>query len=74
VTGFTTTILPLADIHTESECRKSKAKERLEASWGEGWEDLVGDLMPPWPAEEFLRSLAVFSENHVEWAAVEELL
>lgn len=72
--GFTTTILPLADIHTESERRKSKAKERLEASWGEGWEDLVGDLMPPWPAEEFLRSLAVFSENHAEWAAAEELL
>jgi len=34
--GFTTTILPLADIHTESEQRKSKAKERLEASWGQG--------------------------------------
>jgi len=72
--GFTMTILPLADIHTESERRKSKAKERLEASWGEGWEDLVGDLMPPWPAEEFLRRPAVFSENHAEWAAAEELL
>jgi len=44
--GFTTTILPLADIHMESEGRKSKAKERLEASWGEVCEDLVGDLMP----------------------------
>jgi len=72
--GFITTILPLADIHTESDRRKSKAKERLEASWCEGWDYLVGDLMPPWPAEEFLRSLAVFSENHVEWAAAEELL
>jgi len=72
--GFTTTILPLADIHTESERRKSKAKQRLEASWGKGWEDLVGDLMPPWPAEEFLRNLAVCSENHAEWAAAEELL
>jgi len=68
------TILPLADIHTESDRRKSKATERLEASWGEGWEDLVGDLMPPWPAEEFLKSLAVFSENHAKWAAAEELL
>jgi len=72
--GFTTTILPLADTHTQSGRRKSKAKERLEASWGEGWEDLVGDLIPPWPAEEFLRSLAVFSETHTEWAAAEELL
>jgi len=72
--GFTMTILPLADIQTESEQSKSKAKERLEASWGVGWEDLVGDLMPPWPAEEFLRSLAVFSENHAEWAGAEELL
>jgi len=72
--GLPTTILPLADIHTESEGRKSKPKERLEASWGEGWEDLVGDLKPPWPAEEFIRSLAVFLENHREWAAAEELL
>jgi len=64
--GFTTTILPLADIHTELERRKSKAKERLEASWSKGWENLVRDLMPTWPAEEFLRSLAVFSENHAE--------
>jgi len=72
--GFTTTILPLVDIHTESERRKSKAKERLEASWGEGWEDLVGDLMPLWPAEDFLKSLAVFSENYTEWAVAEELL
>ena len=30
--------------------------------------------MPPWLAEEFLRTLAVFSENHTEWAAAEELL
>jgi len=72
--SFTTTIIPLADVHTESERRKSKAKERLEAAWGESWEDLVEDLKPPWPAEEFLKSLAVFSKNHAEWAAAEELL
>ena len=72
--GFTTTILPLADIHTESERRKSKAKERLEASWCEGWENLVGYLIHPWPLEKFLRSLTVFSEDHPEWAAAEELL
>jgi len=30
--SFTITILPLPDIHTELEGRKSKAKERLEAS------------------------------------------
>ncbi|RPB18286.1 hypothetical protein L211DRAFT_854263 [Terfezia boudieri ATCC MYA-4762] len=31
--SFTSTILLLADIHTESERRKGKAKERLEATW-----------------------------------------
>ncbi|KAF8415940.1 hypothetical protein EV426DRAFT_709982 [Tirmania nivea] len=61
--GFYTTILPLADIYTESERRKERAKERLEATWGDNWEDLIGGLMPPWPAEEFLWELAVFSEN-----------
>ncbi|KAF8431550.1 hypothetical protein BGX38DRAFT_1277252 [Terfezia claveryi] len=72
--GFTSTILPLADIHTESEQRKGKAKERLEATWGMQWEDQVGDLIPPWPAEEFLRELAVFSEKHVDWAAAKLIL
>ncbi|KAF8432285.1 hypothetical protein BGX38DRAFT_1146449 [Terfezia claveryi] len=72
--GFTSTILPLADIHTESERRKGKAKERLEATWGAQWEDQVGDLMPPWLAEEFLRELAMFSKKHVDWAAAKLIL
>jgi len=72
--GFTTTILLLADLHTETEKRKAKAKERLEATWGEDWEDAVGDLMPPWPAEEFLRGLAVFSERYADWAVTKNIL
>ncbi|KAF8426529.1 hypothetical protein BGX38DRAFT_1278928 [Terfezia claveryi] len=72
--GFTSIILPLADIHSESERRKGKAKDRLEATWGAQWEDQVGDLMPPWPAEEFLRELAVFSEKQVDWAAAKLIL
>jgi len=72
--GFTTTLLPLADLHAETEKRKARAKERLEATWGENWEDELGDLMPPWPAEEFLRGLAVFSEKHVDWAVAKTIL
>ena len=72
--GFSTMILPLAELHTKTETRKAKAKERLEATWGEDWEDLVGDLMPPWPAEEFLRGLAVFSEKHANWAEAKNIL
>jgi len=45
--GFTTTLLPLADLHAETEKRKARAKKRLEATWGENWEEEVGDLMPP---------------------------
>ncbi|KAF8451432.1 hypothetical protein BGX38DRAFT_1269456 [Terfezia claveryi] len=56
--GFTSIILPLADIHSESERRK----------------DQVGDLMPPWPAEKFLRELVVFSEKQVDWAAAKLIL
>jgi len=72
--GFTTTLLPLVDLHAETEKRKARAKKRLEATWGENWEDEVGDLMPPWPAEEFLRGLAVFSEKHVDWAVAKTIL
>jgi len=73
-TGFITTILPIASIYTESELRKGGAKNRLEATWGESWEDKVGKLMPPWPAEEFLRELAVFSEKHRDWDTAEPIL
>jgi len=72
--GFTTTLLPLADLHAETEKRKATAKERLEVTWGENWEDEVGDLMPPWPAEEFLRRPAVFSEKQVDWAVAKTIL
>src|SRR5258706_8323853 len=72
--GFTTTILPLANIHMESERRKASSKDRVEATWGQEWENLLGGLMPPWPAEEFLRELAVFSENHTEWEAAKLIL
>ena len=34
----------------------------------------MGGLMPPWPAEEFLRSLAVFSESNPEWESAEGIL
>jgi len=62
--SFSTIILPLAELHTKTETRKLKVKERLEATQGEDWEDMVGDLMPLWPVEEFLRGLAVFSAKH----------
>ena len=72
--GFSTMILLLAELHTKTETRKAKAKERIEATWGEDWEDMVGDLMLPWPAEEFLRGLAVFSEKHTNWAEAKNIL
>jgi len=72
--GFSTMISPQADLHTKTEMKKSKAKERLEATCAEDWEDLVGDLMPSWPAEAFLRGLAVFSEKHANWAKAKNIL
>lgn len=41
--GFT---VHLAEVHAEPERQKVKAKDRLEATWGSGWEDLVGHRMP----------------------------
>ena len=72
--SFTTTILPLADIHTESEWRKAKSKNRLEATWGKEQENLLGDLMLLQPVEEFLREREVFSENYMEWDTAECIL
>jgi len=72
--SFTTTLLPLADLHTKTKKRKARAKERLEATWGENWEYEVRDLMPPWLAEEFHRGLAVFSKKHVDWAVLKTIL
>ena len=72
--GFSTMILLLAELHTKTETRKVKAKESLEATWGKDWEDMVGDLMPSWPAEEFLQGLAVFFEKHANWAEAKNIL
>ena len=68
--NFSTTILPLADFHTEKERRKLAARTRIETAWGKDWDGAdhttqseMGKLMPPWPAESFMRQLAVFAEN-----------
>ena len=64
---FSTAILPLANLHLTSEQRKNGSRLRLEKSWGDNWETAMRGLLPPWPAESFLRELAVFSEQS-PWA------
>ena len=59
-------ITPLSNYSEKSERRKAKARERLENAWGRRWEAKLGDLMPPWPAEGFMRELAVFAESNGE--------
>ena len=61
---LTETIEPLADIHRQSQIKKNHAKNRIKQVWGLDWEDRIDYIMPPFPAEEFLRALAVFAEKN----------
>ena len=65
--AFSTTIIPLSQHYTESERRKGNAKARIKKAWGVDWEDKLGEMLPPWPAEEFLRELARFVEHNRTW-------
>ena len=61
---FTTRLLPLANCHSENERRKESAKRRISNVWGEDWEEEMGVMLPAWPAETFLRDLAVYAEKN----------
>jgi hypothetical protein len=61
---FTAKLIPLADSHSENQRRKEAAKQRIADVWGEDWEDEMGVMLPSWPAETFLRDLAVYAEKN----------
>lgn len=60
---FTSRILPLADDYPRYEAQTRSACERIMATWGEDWEEQLGDLLPGFPTETFLRGLAVYVEE-----------
>jgi len=72
--AFSTTIIPLSQYYTQSERRKRNAKARIEEAWGVNWEDKLGEMLPPWPAEEFLRELARFAERNKAWDVAKALM
>ena len=61
---YSTVMVPAAEAHMVTERRKAETRRRLVKAWGEDWEEKMGDLMPSWPAAEFLRHLAVYAEKH----------
>ena len=61
VVKYVEVITPLSIYSAKSERRKARARERLENACGRRWEAKLGELMPPWLAEGFMRELAVFA-------------
>lgn len=61
---YTTVLVPCAEAHMVTERRKAETRRRLVAAWGDNWEENMGNMMPSWPAAEFLRHLAVYAETH----------
>jgi len=72
--AFSTTTIPLSQYYTELERRKWNSKARLEEAWGVNWEDKLGEVLPLWPAEEFLQELARFAERNRAWDAAKTLM
>ncbi|KAF8449603.1 hypothetical protein BGX38DRAFT_1269921 [Terfezia claveryi] len=72
--AYTTILVPLSEVHEKSEKRKANAVGRLVEAWSDNWEEDLGDLMPPWAAEEFLRALAIFAEKNKNIEAAKVLM
>ena len=70
---YSTTIIPLADMYSVTERRKDSSRRRLEEAWGDGWDDNLRNMLPPFPAETFLHKLTLFAEA-IPWADAENLL
>jgi hypothetical protein len=70
---FTAKLIPLADSHSENQRRKETTKQRIADVWGDDWEEEMGVMLPSWPAETFLRDLAVYAEKH-PWKEAEHYL
>jgi len=72
--AYSTTIITLSEFHSASERRKAFKKARIEQAWGNDWEEKLGELLPPWPAEEFLRELARFAKRNKTWVEAKVLM
>ena len=72
--AYSTTIIPLSEFHSASERRKAFKKARIEKAWGNDWEEKLGEMLPPWLAEEFLRELARFAERNKTWVEAKVLM
>ena len=57
-------LIPLSELDTGMDQRRTRSEERLENTWGEDWGVNLGALLPKWPSETFLRELAVFEEKN----------
>ena len=66
-TGLREGLIPLSELDTEISRHRRLSLLRIEAVWGEEWEDKI--ILPKCPTETFLRDLAVFAEkNTLEWS------
>ena len=70
---FSATILPLSEFYTRTERRKDQSWQRISKRWGDKWDENMGNLLPQWPAEGFLRELAIVAEK-MAWSEVKPKL
>ena len=67
--GLKEGLIPLAELNTGVSRRCQNSLRRLDKTWGEDWQDKLDPIMPRYPAETFLRRLAIFAEsNELDWS------
>ncbi|KAF8439245.1 hypothetical protein BGX38DRAFT_1273500 [Terfezia claveryi] len=62
------------DDSNETAARYADGRGHRGMAWDGAWEEKFGEVKPIWPAEEFLRELAVFAEKHTKWDAAKALM
>ena len=62
-------LVPLTKLDTGMSKRRQHSRLRIDTAWGEEWTEKLNPIMPKYPAETFLRRLAVFAEsNDLDWS------
>ena len=66
------TLTPLAIQHTQSKVRKAISRGKLVAAWSIDWEDKLNDIIPPFLAKKFMKTLAKYWEGNSDISVVKK--
>ena len=62
--NYSVLIVPLAERHDRCQQRKDSSCQLMASLWGDDWQTLMNDLLPPFTGETFLRDLTIYAKKN----------